>query len=245
MVLLHSSFCNCPPPSNHHHHDYSVPSILASLPIGLLLLHHHTSGRHYCCTTRSIQHQCEVAPIVPRYCPYRVRRQYIYWTGVEMGWGRRGNRIGSNVEGGRRSNSTFQSFPPRRGFEFNFSKVSRQDEDSNSTFQKFPANQDEGSNSTFQKFPAKTRVRIQLFKSFPPRRGFEFNFSKVSRQDFDLRLRQPPAASRQPPTTNDERLQLILYSSNPTPTEYRAIFVFHHVNTSQTLLFLSVAAGLR
>jgi hypothetical protein len=33
------------------------------------------------------------------------------------------------------------------------------------------------------KFPAKTRVRIQLFKSFPPRRGFEFNFSKVSRQD--------------------------------------------------------------
>jgi hypothetical protein len=218
LVLLHSSFCNCPPPSNHHHHDYSVPSILASLPIGLLLLHHHTSGRHYCCTTRSIQHQCEVAPIVPRYCPYRVRRQYIYWTGVEMGWGRRGNRIGSNVEGGRRSNSTFQSFPPRRGFEFNFSK-----------------------------FPAKTRVRIQLFKSFPPRRGFEFNFSKVSRQDFDLRLRQPPApaASRQPPTTNDERLQLILYSSNPTPTEYRAIFVFHHVNTSQTLLFLSVAAGLR
>jgi hypothetical protein len=33
--------------------------------------------------------------------------------------------------------------------------------------------QDEGSNSTFQKFPAKTRVRIQLFKSFPPRRGFD------------------------------------------------------------------------
>ena len=46
----------------------------------------------------------------------------------------------------------------QRGFEFNFSKVSRQDEDSN---------------STFQKFPAKTRVRIKLFKSFPPRRGFE------------------------------------------------------------------------
>jgi hypothetical protein len=31
-------------------------------------------------------------------------------------------------------------------------------------------------------FPAKTRVRIQLFECFPPRRGFEFNFSKVSRQ---------------------------------------------------------------
>ncbi len=40
---------------------------------------------------------------------------------------------------------TFKTFPPRRGFEFNFSKVSRQDE---------------GSNSTFQKFPAKTRVRF-------------------------------------------------------------------------------------
>jgi hypothetical protein len=50
----------------------------------------------------------------------------------------------------------FKSFPPRRGYEFNFSKVSRQDE---------------GSTSTFLKFPAKTRVRIQLFKSFPPRRG--------------------------------------------------------------------------
>jgi hypothetical protein len=77
----------------------------------------------------------------------------------------------------------FFTFPPRRGSKFkiqmdpgalqklggdNFSKVSRQDE---------------GSNSTFQKFPAKTRVRIQLFKSFPPSRGFEFNFSKVSRQD--------------------------------------------------------------
>jgi hypothetical protein len=61
-----------------------------------------------------------------------------------------------------------KSFPPRRGFEFNFSNLSRQDE---------------VSNSTFQKFPAKTRVRIQLFKSFPPRRGFEFNFSKVSRRD--------------------------------------------------------------
>ena len=32
--------------------------------------------------------------------------------------------------------------------------------------QSIPLN--EGSNSTFQKFPAKTRVRIQLFKSFPP-----------------------------------------------------------------------------
>ena len=53
------------------------------------------------------------------------------------------------------------------GFEFNFSKVSRQDE---------------GSNSTFQKFPAKT-IRIQLFESFPPRREFEFNFSNVPRQD--------------------------------------------------------------
>ena len=29
---------------------------------------------------------------------------------------------------------------------------------------------------------AKTRVRIQLFKKFPPKWGFEFNFSKVSRQ---------------------------------------------------------------
>jgi hypothetical protein len=62
----------------------------------------------------------------------------------------------------------FKSFPPSRGFEFNFSKVSRQAEDSN---------------PTFQKFPAKPRIRIQLFKSFPPSRGFEFNFSKVSRQD--------------------------------------------------------------
>ena len=41
--------------------------------------------------------------------------------------------------------------PPRRGFEFNFSKVSRWDE---------------GSNSTFQKFPAKMRVRILLFQMF-------------------------------------------------------------------------------
>ena len=57
----------------------------------------------------------------------------------------------------------------RRGFEFNF-------------YQDEVSLQVEGSNSTFQKFPAKTRVRIQLFKSFPPRRGFEFNFSKVSRQ---------------------------------------------------------------
>jgi hypothetical protein len=46
-----------------------------------------------------------------------------------------------------------------------------------------PDADNEGSNSTFQKFPAKTRVRIQLFKSFPPRRGFELNFSKVFRQD--------------------------------------------------------------
>ena len=28
-----------------------------------------------------------------------------------------------------------------------------------------------------------TRVRIQLENNFPPRRGFEFNFKKVSRQD--------------------------------------------------------------
>jgi hypothetical protein len=97
----------------------------------------------------------------------------------------------------------------QRGFEFNFSKVSRQNEGSNSTF----------SNSTFQKFPAKTRVRIQLFESFPPRRGFEFNFSKVFRQDegsnstfqkFPAKTltsasasRQPPAASRRRRTTND------------------------------------------
>jgi hypothetical protein len=69
---------------------------------------------------------------------------------------------------------TFKTFPPRRGFEFNFSKVSRQDE---------------GSNSTFQKFPAKTRVRIQFFKSFPPRLP-------------SLRLRRSAAGRRPAAPTN-------------------------------------------
>ena len=45
-----------------------------------------------------------------------------------------------------------KGFPPRRVDEFNFRNVSRQDE---------------GSNCTFEKFPAKTRVRIGFEKGFP------------------------------------------------------------------------------
>jgi hypothetical protein len=43
----------------------------------------------------------------------------------------------SRQDEGPNSIQLFKSFPPRRGLEFNFSKVSRQDEGSNSTFQKF------------------------------------------------------------------------------------------------------------
>jgi hypothetical protein len=46
------------------------------------------------------------------------------------------------------------------------------------TMKKKVSRQHEGSNSTFQKIPAKTRVRIQLFKSFPPKRVFELTFQK-------------------------------------------------------------------
>ena len=48
----------------------------------------------------------------------------------------------------------------RIGANSTFRKFSRQDEDSNSIFQKFPAK--------FKTFSPKTRVRIQLFKTFPP-----------------------------------------------------------------------------
>ena len=51
------------------------------------------------------------------------------------------NKCGEKREEAK-SMAKFKSFPPKRGFEFNFSKVSRQNEGSNSTFQKkvFPLN---------------------------------------------------------------------------------------------------------
>ena len=72
------------------------------------------------------------------------------------GWGRAGARW------------CLVNFPPRRGCEFNFSNVSRQDEDSTSIFQKFPAKR-RGFEFNFSKLLSRQR------------RGFEFNFSKLSR----------------------------------------------------------------
>jgi hypothetical protein len=60
--------------------------------------------------------------------------------------------------------------------------------------------QDERANSTFTKFPAKTRVRIQLLQSFPPRREAEFNSPKKSA----TRKRQDDHGSRTTIRTNND-----------------------------------------
>ena len=69
-----------------------------------------------------------------------------------------------------------------------------------------PDADNEGSNSTFQKFPAKTRIRIQLFKSFPPRRGFEFN-SSARLTNSSSRRRPTRLRSMEPTTKQQQRRQ--------------------------------------